>query len=400
MPITFRRCSALLVALVLGLGAVHLNAQARKPYTKEQILGMLKGEVAPQRVAVLARQRGIDFEITPQVESEVRQAGATDALLATLRSLAPKPAQIIVQTSPGAEVFLDDQYSGRASTEGRLVIANPRTGPHKLRVSLAGKKDYMQDVIPTAGETVTVDAKLADLAAGATEINPKDGLKYVWIPPGTFMMGCSPGDSECDDEEKPSHRVTFSKGFWIGQTPVTVGAYKRFAASAGRPMPDEPSFNSGWSNENMPIVDVTWDDATAYCGWSGGRLPTEAEWEYAARAGSTEARYGDLDAIAWDRNNSGLRTHNVGEKQANAFGLYDMLGNVRQWVDDWYDANYYQSSPSQDPPGPSSGQDRVLRGGSWDSDSKDVRVSYRVWFSPGDRDVGSGFRCVREVGIP
>jgi serine/threonine-protein kinase len=113
---------------------------------------------------------------------------------------------------------------------------------------------------------------------GEVRVNPKDGLKYVWIPPGTFMMGCSPGDNECQDDEKPPHRVTITKGFWLGQTEVTVGAYKRFAGATARQMPPEPNLsgrplNPGWSDEAMPIVDVTWDDAQAYCRWAGGCPP-------------------------------------------------------------------------------------------------------------------------------
>jgi formylglycine-generating enzyme required for sulfatase activity len=244
------------------------------------------------------------------------------------------------------------------------------------------------------------------------------------------MMGCSPGDTECGDDEKPPHQVTITKGFWLGQTEVTVGAYKRFAGATGRQMPPEPvegrPLNPGWGDEGMPIVDVTWDEAYAYCSWAGGRLPTEAEWEYAARAGSTAARYGDLDEIAWYADNSGRQRldserilkedqanyakrvnengngiHEVGQKRANGFGLYDMLGNVFEWVSDWYNENYYKNSPSQDPRGPTSGTVRVLRGGSWDDFPRDVRVSNReVWQVYRENDLGDGFRCGGEVFAP
>lgn len=169
----FPSCIALLVALLLGvgLGAINARAQgAQHPYSKEAIVGLLKGEVSPNRVAMLARQRGIDFQITPEVESELRRVGATDSLVATLRELAPtppkppeKPAEIVVQTSPGAEVYVDDQFEGRAGPEGRLVVPNPSPGDHTLRVSLAGKRDYEQKVNVGAGETSNVQAALANI---------------------------------------------------------------------------------------------------------------------------------------------------------------------------------------------------------------------------------------------
>ncbi len=340
----FQRRILPLLALVLGLCAVDVRAQtAEPPYTKAAIIYMLKNYVPPHHLAELARQRGINFQITPQVESELRRAGATPELLATLREIAPKP--------PAPPTHLP-----------RRAVSAP--------------------VAPMVRE------------------NSKDGLKYVWIPPGTFMMGCSPGDSECENDEKPAHRVTITRGFWIGQTLVTVSAYQRFVGATGRQMPEAPYFNSFWSNKNMPIVDVTWGDAQAYCGWLDGRLPTEAEWEYAARGGSAEARYGDLDETTWYDQNSGGQPHDVAQKRSNAFGLYDMLGNTYEWVSDWYDQNYYQNSPSQDPTGPTSGEYRVLRGGSWGNVPMVVRASGRGRFHPGDGDRFEGFRCGGEVFAP
>jgi len=285
------------------------------------------------------------------------------------------------------------------------------------------------EVTPEPGKSPAVD----NPSPGALKANPKDGLEYVWIPPGTFMMGCSPGDSACHDNEKPRHQVAITKGFWMGQTEVTVGAYKRFAAATGRQMPPEPKLqgrplNPGWGDGDMPIVDVTWEDAHHYCTWAGGRLPTEAEWEYAARAGSTAAQYDNLDEIAWTADNSGHdhlnseniskdghdyyavflkrlnendnNMHEVGQKRANEFWLFDMLGNVWEWVNDWYDQSYYQNGPPRDPTGPASGKKRVLRGGSWNYDSRNVRVSLRVWDNPANSDDNVGFRCGGEVFGP
>jgi len=257
-----------------------------------------------------------------------------------------------------------------------------------------GPKDLNPDGSIRRGD-VSWSAK-AGTSKGEVRVNPNDGLKYVWIPPGSFQMGCSPGDTECGSEEKPQHQVSITKGFWLGQAEVTVRAYKRFAAATGRQMPDAPDFNSGWANDSMSIVNVGWNDAHDYCTWAGGRLPTEAEWEYAARGGSTEARYGPIDEVAWYSNNSGQKTHEVGQKRANGFGLYDMLGNVWEWVNDCYDENYYQGSPSQDPAGPTSGTLRVIRGGSWSSMGASVSVR---WGNSGGQ-IDFGFRCGGEVAGP
>ena len=218
-------------------------------------------------------------------------------------------------------------------------------------------------------------------------VNPKDGLTYIWIKPGKFMMGCSPGDQQCFPSEKPPHEVEITRGFWMGQTDVTQAAYRKVTGQS-------PSdFKGGL----RPVEQVTWTEASDYCQAVGLRLPTEAQWEYAARAGTTTSMYGELDQIAWYDKNSGLSTHDVKTKLPNAWGLYDMLGNVWEWVADWYDESYYNKSPARDPSGPTAGTQRVLRGGSWDVDPQVVRASYRSWVEPGYRVNNFGFRCAGEL---
>ena len=265
---------------------------------------------------------------------------------------------------------------------------------------------------------------LSGKQAGEARTNPKDGMIYRWIPAGSFMMGCSADDPHCQAFEKPVHKVTLTRGFWMAEIPVTVAAWKRYRDATGAaalPTADgvgTKDLNEASPDDQMPVVFVTWDEARSFCGWAGMRLPTEAEWEYAARAGTTGARYGKLYEIAWFGDNSGsqhidstelfqkdpklyfriayengLHPRPVGKKTPNAWQLHDMLGDVWQWAADWFDRNSYTDADQTDPTGPATGYMRVLRGGSWYNFEALVRVSNRGASHPTERLAVNGFRC-------
>ncbi|MDD9944076.1 MAG: formylglycine-generating enzyme family protein, partial [Myxococcales bacterium] len=213
----------------------------------------------------------------------------------------------------------------------------------------------------------------------------------VAIPGGSFTMGSPETEESRYSNEGPQHDVTISP-FQLGKFEVTNEQYGRFLAE--NPDVEEPG---GWGDDlppHRPVTHVSWEDAAQFARWAGGRLPTEAEWEYAARAGTKGPTYGKLDDIAWHGGNSGRRARAVGQRQPNRFGLHDMLGNVWEWCADWYGS--YEPQPDIDPSGPAQGQFRVLRGGSWSYGAWNVRAAYRLHEPPGKRNVAQGLRLARD----
>lgn len=211
---------------------------------------------------------------------------------------------------------------------------------------------------------------------------------------GTFQMGYANGNLD----ERPVHSVTVSS-FSMDKYEVTVAQYRVFCTATGRTFPAAPSW--GW-NDNDPIVNVSWNDANAYAAWMGKRLPTEAEWEYAARGGQPGIGHNyyfsgsnNPDTVMWYSENSGGRPHQVGTKMANELGIHDMSGNVWEWIHDWYAADYYSVSPATDPQGPSTGTGRVIRGSSWVRNANISRLTMRTRFEPSHGDSLVGFRCAQ-----
>lgn len=237
----------------------------------------------------------------------------------------------------------------------------------------------------------------------------------IWVEGGTFQMGINSGYPD----GKPAHKVTLSS-FFISKYEITRGQYVKFLNAYGSRIVKESPYqgklmislcdqggvyreNGIWKSEkgyeNHPMICVSWYGAWAYCKYYGLRLPTEAEWEYAARGGVKSKGYlysggNSIKSIGWGRVNSGKKPHQVGQKAANELGIHDMSGNVFEWCADWYDDKYYQNSPSNNPKGSTKGKFRVARGGSWFSFQEFSQVANRMHMVPHHRGFAYGFRVV------
>jgi len=213
-------------------------------------------------------------------------------------------------------------------------------------------------------------------------------IEWVKIPAGKFRMGSK------EFNNAAVHTVSLDS-FYMSKTLVTFDQYDLFCEETGREKPSD----RGWGRSDRPVINVSWDDVNDFCKWLSAKidenvhLPTEAQWEYACRAGTTGDRYGDLDEIAWYDKNSDKRNHPVAQKKPNVFGLYDMLGNVWEWCNDFY--GEYPTGAVVDPTGPRSGVFRVLRGGSWFDLERFVQSAYRLRNNPSSRNNIYGLRLVR-----
>lgn len=274
--------------------------------------------------------------------------------------------------------------------EQRAAAAERRAAEERARAEAAER---------ARAEAASRPAAIAPAASSSASLtDPITGMEFVSVPGGCFQMGDTFGDGESD--EKPVHEVCVGS-FMLGKYEVTQGQWKKV-------MGNNPSKNTSWfsSTDDYPVEQVSWDDAQEFIkklnhqSGRNYRLPTEAEWEYAARSGGKKEKYAggdDIDAVAWYGGNSGSKTHQIGQKQANGLGLYDMSGNVWEWVSDWYGMEYYANSPKDNPQGPSSGAFRVFRGGGWRDVPARVRASYRNSLSPDYRRDYLGFRLVAPV---
>ena len=229
-------------------------------------------------------------------------------------------------------------------------------------------------------------------------------MKMIWVEGGDFLMGCTSEQGNCESDEQNVRRVTVD-GFYIGMLEVTQSQWEKVVGTSIYQQKTKADYSYTYCvGPDYPMYYVSWDEAMEFCRLLSNKtgrtytLPTEAQWEYAARGGNKNegAKYAGsnmIDAVAWYTDNSGSSTHIVGSKRANALGIYDMSGNVWEWCKDWY-SNSYVSNDTNNPVGPSSGFNRVNRGGGWGSTASGCRVADRSYYSPDDRRGNLGFRVV------
>ncbi|MEI6150446.1 MAG: formylglycine-generating enzyme family protein [bacterium] len=279
--------------------------------------------------------------------------------------------------------------AGRKAYEVALAIL-----PEALKQAASLRQSQQQAEVASLAVAIKEKQLFIDLGAGVK-------MELVWIAPGEFMMG-SPANQADRSGDESQRRVRISKGFWMGKYEVTQAQWEKV-------MGNNPSSYKN-AGAKAPVESVSWNDCQTFLerlygrlqGGLRARLPTEAEWEYACRAGTT-TRFTtgdndtDLDRVGWYESDSGGTTHPVGQKQANAWGLYDMHGNVWEWCRDWYGT--YDSGAATDPTGPSSGSGRVLRGGSWFTNVGFCRSAARSCHDPAVTSFNRGFRVVIMSGV-
>jgi formylglycine-generating enzyme required for sulfatase activity len=362
----------MLLAAPLLLAGIA-TPQQNKPITKEQLINALR-QLRPgdSQIGIVnqVKSRGVDFQLTSIILAELRIAGARDSLIAAVQNgFRPQPSPVPTVTP-------------------RHLVGRSPPAPLAWKV-IEGRKNPQDfyDYLQKYPESENAD-KARDRLKELSNIRVQAELELVWIPPGSFMMGSENGEPD----EKPVHRVTISKGFYLGKYEVTQAQWRKL-------MGDEPSHFKG---DDLPVEQVSWGRVVGFIAKLNAQndgytymLPSEAQWEYAARAGTVGDYAGDLDAMAWYDHNSEHHTHPVGRKQPNAFGLFDMHGNVFEWCEDGYHETYVGAPTDGSAWLSGVEKHRVLRGGTWGNNASFCRSADRVKVDPLlHHDDGVGLRIL------
>ena len=405
----------------------HIHVTSNPPGAKVYVDGQVVGTTPCTLDQDLGHLKTKQAEVTVEAQgfrSVVRtvgmERGATADIDCPLERIpvipnAPVAAHLSVVTNPpGARVFAGNQeIAGKVTPCVIDFNMSAQIRWQGVVTVVLGDLRASQEVVVERDRTTALNMVLQRGFVGATRINPKDGAEMVYVPAGEFLMGSTEAEIEAAFAYHRDRKTGYGKAWFTCEGPqrrvylaayriykndVTVAQYRKFCQGTGRQMPHAPDW--GW-NDNHPMTNVTWHDAKAYCEWAGARLPTEAQWEKAARG--IDGRmypWGN----EWDRGKlwcsvggQSSGTAPVGSFPAGAspYGCLDMAGNAWQWCEDWYDASYYRKGENYNPLGPVTGQSRVLRGGAWNGNNPpNFRVVDRVGSDPAHPSFDDGFRCV------
>jgi serine/threonine-protein kinase len=308
-------------------------------------------------------------------------------------------AAAIILTAGYFSGFFDAPAGNSEMTpQGEGAIANQPEKDATPELTHVLSQEPVPETVETLSPTETI-TPAPTLGIGSTMISPIDGMQVIYVPAGEFVMG----SDDRNANEQPSHMI-YLDDYWIDRTEVTNGKYAQCVADGVCRAPVSNSSNTqdqyygSPEFDQYPVIFVTWDDANTYCHWAGRRLPTEAEWEKAARGSDARICPWGNDAPSTNLVNFNWAigdTTPVGSYPAGVspYGAVDMSGNVWEWVADWYDSNYYNNSPIENPQGPSSGGRRVLRGGSWYYEVNYIRAAFRFSADANSMLNDLGFRC-------
>jgi eukaryotic-like serine/threonine-protein kinase len=335
---------------------------------------------------------------------------ATQTVIAKTLSPRPTPAPPPVRENDATRTAIAHEVAAEAATSTAVATLTAAVATQTAIARMTADTPMLTgtQIISTTSplsetQIISTTSPLSVLTVGSTQTRPTDGMTMVYVPAGTFKMGSDTGESG----EKPVHDVTLD-AFWIDRTEVTNAQYAKCVSAHQCDAPSSTksatrdSYYGNSQYDNYPVIYVSWNDADKYCKWAGGQLPSEAQWEYAARGPqSFTYPWGDAppDKERLNYNQTVGDTTEVGSyPQGKSWvGALDLAGNVWEWVEDWYQSQY-PAGPQTNPTGPTSGDVRVLRGGSWNTDASYVRTAYRIGSAPGSRDVIIGFRCVVSPG--
>ena len=401
-------------------GSVDLNASMRvRRLTAFDAEGRPKYEASTlSRPLRVMTEGSIVFPLLIP-DARERDAFAVDEVFvrlhASILGRAPAAYGLVSVTAdvPGAEILLDGGFAGRVADEAPTILPNVVAGNREIRVRDFSGREASKRVAVEKDATVEVTLNVLDLASAGADAalipigKNKEGQDEYWrlkdraivarVPAGEFLMG-SP-ESEGEPHERPRHRVFVSE-FLVDKTEVTWRQFRKFSETTGTPLPPPPLWGV---KDDYAATNVLWDEARAYCEWAGGRLPTEAEWEKAARGtdGRTYSWGNDWEPDRCvSRDGGPHRPESAGSYRncVTPYGLLDMPGGVWEWTADGYGETYYAESPQRDPKGPGPNRYRVMRGGSWMTPSWWLRVAFRYKGDSIWRNSQYGFRCAMDAG--